>query len=393
MTDLQYVLEKLLLWERIPVMIAGWNGEIVFSDQELMNVVAWWQQNPDLVEKTVSGLGERRFRIFVENDIYAYAAVLDRKAEACCMIGPVLMKRPFYGDIGGYRELRKVMNPGIHLPVSSMQKLIAFVQMLCFSVYGEQMEPGEFLKECSIEENRRGGEQRKLCRYEMRSAEDKIISLPYKTECQWLSALKEGKPVELNPLDIMAGAGEMAKSSRKQTEYMVVVAITLASRAAIKGGVSPTRALRLADLYLQKLERCADELCMQSVNAGAMEAFLSEVQKNGKGASREPSYIRACKDYIMSHCTEHISLEKMADKLKISYSYLSRKFKETEGMTIQQYIIREKLKAAADMISCSELSLTEIAFSLDFASQSHMGSRFKKQYGMTPGEYRKKYSY
>ena len=72
----------------------------------------------------------------------------------------------------------------------------------------------------------------------------------------------------------------------------------------------------------------------------------------------------------------------------MSHSYLTKKFKEYEGITIQQYIISEKLKAAANMLKYSDASISEIAEYLSFASQSHMGQYFKKAYQMTPKEYR-----
>lgn len=393
MRDIQFVLEKLLLWGRVPVMIADWQEKVIYSDRQLLDEEKWWKENPDLVESLVSDLGEKRHKIFLEKDNFAYAAVLDIKEELCCMIGPILMKDVFYGALGNYRNLGDVMKPEVHLPVWTLERLIACVQLLHFSIYHEQLEYESLLNECIDFPEKYKVKEKEIFAYEIRNAEENKIPLPYQVEQRWVSALKEGHKIEMDSLDAMSRAGEMAKSSKKQMEYNTVVAITIAARAAIEGGVPPMRALRLADVYLQKLEQCTDELRMRSINNNAVDAFLLAVQEAKKEGKDEPFYIRTCKDYISRHRTGHICLEKMAEELKINYSYLSRKFKEMEGMTIQQYVIREKVRAAANMIRFSDLSLTEIALYLDFSSQSHMGSCFKKEYGMTPNEYRKKYSY
>ena len=118
-----------------------------------------------------------------------------------------------------------------------------------------------------------------------------------------------------------------------------------------------------------------------------MKEVLEKTQ--GRNAEeKEPSYVKDCKEYIASHYMEKIYVKRIAEDIHVSYSHLSRRFRETEGVTLQQYAIREKLRAAADMIRNSDRSLTEIAVSLDFASQSHMGALFKREYQMTPGEYR-----
>ena len=75
----------------------------------------------------------------------------------------------------------------------------------------------------------------------------------------------------------------------------------------------------------------------------------------------------------------------------ISHSYLSKQFREYEGMTLQQYILKEKVDAAANMLRYSTFSISEIADYLSFTSQSHLGQCFKKEYHMTLREYREKY--
>ena len=122
----------------------------------------------------------------------------------------------------------------------------------------------------------------------------------------------------------------------------------------------------------------------------ATESFL-ELIRRVKNSADVPNYILIVKDYIAQHRTRNISIAELASRVGVSHGYLVKKFKEIEGVTIKQYIIKEKLKAAANMIKYSDASFSEIAEYLNFSSQSHMGQYFYKEFGMTPKEYQKKY--
>lgn len=158
----------------------------------------------------------------------------------------------------------------------------------------------------------------------------------------------------------------------------------------MEAGVPSGEAYSLSDMYLQKLEKCKDQMAVQNLLNNVNETFIACIRRV-KDQSNKPSYITTCKDYIAQHRTDDIRVSDLADCVGMSHSYLSRKFKEEEGITIQQYILKERIKAAANLIKYSDASLSEIAEYLHFTSQSHMGSHFKQEYGMTPNEYRKKY--
>ncbi|MBR1572504.1 MAG: helix-turn-helix transcriptional regulator [Lachnospiraceae bacterium] len=62
-----------------------------------------------------------------------------------------------------------------------------------------------------------------------------------------------------------------------------------------------------------------------------------------------------------------------------------------EGMTIRQYLIKERCIHAANLLKYSDYDLSTIAEYFCFSSQSHFGNQFKKVMGMTPKEYRTRY--
>jgi len=70
------------------------------------------------------------------------------------------------------------------------------------------------------------------------------------------------------------------------------------------------------------------------------------------------------------------------------YSALSNLFSEVEGMTIEQYFISQKIEKVKELLMYNELSLSEIAYQLNYSSVSHLSRQFKKVTGLTPTFFR-----
>jgi AraC-like DNA-binding protein len=79
----------------------------------------------------------------------------------------------------------------------------------------------------------------------------------------------------------------------------------------------------------------------------------------------------------------------ISDKLGYDYTYLANTFSEVKGITIQQFIIINKIEKVKELILYDELSLTEIAFRLHYSSVAHLSNQFKKITGLTPSYYKK----
>lgn len=75
-------------------------------------------------------------------------------------------------------------------------------------------------------------------------------------------------------------------------------------------------------------------------------------------------------------------------KLNHNYTYLANTFSEVEGTTIQQFIISQKVEKVKKLILNDELTLSEIAYKLQYSSAAHMSNQFKKITGLTPSHYR-----
>jgi AraC family transcriptional regulator len=79
----------------------------------------------------------------------------------------------------------------------------------------------------------------------------------------------------------------------------------------------------------------------------------------------------------------------LADEMHYEYNYLSNLFSSIEGITLEQYIIRQKIEKVKELLFYDELNLSEIANKLGYSSVAHLSGQFKKVTGFTPSEMKK----
>jgi AraC-like DNA-binding protein len=79
----------------------------------------------------------------------------------------------------------------------------------------------------------------------------------------------------------------------------------------------------------------------------------------------------------------------LADKLDYSYPHLSALFSEATHTSIENYVILKKLDQAKELMAQTDLSLTDIAFRLNYSSVAHLSGQFKKTTGLTPSVFQK----
>ncbi|WP_276372774.1 AraC family transcriptional regulator [Chryseolinea sp. H1M3-3] len=79
----------------------------------------------------------------------------------------------------------------------------------------------------------------------------------------------------------------------------------------------------------------------------------------------------------------------LSEKLDYDYTYLSNVFSEVKGITIQQFIIENKIERVKELLLYNELNLTEIAYKLHYSSVAHLSNQFKKVTGLSPSFFKK----
>ncbi len=74
----------------------------------------------------------------------------------------------------------------------------------------------------------------------------------------------------------------------------------------------------------------------------------------------------------------------LSEKLNYDYTYMSNIFSEVKGITIQQFIIVNKIERVKELLLYDELNLTEISYKMHYSSVAHLSNQFKKVTGLSP---------
>jgi len=209
----------------------------------------------------------------------------------------------------------------------------------------------------------------------------------YRYERKIMKAIEDGNIAFKHP----SNPPKVGKLSRgdptRQAKNEILTYIVITSRAAMRGGMSEETAYGLADQYFQMVESERDISLIYSIGKECYNDFLQRMHKLklSQGRSRE---IQTCLAYIESNLHEKIDYGDMAKNCGYSRNYLSVKFKSEMGMSMVDYITEQRVEQAKFMLRHTKESITGIAASLKFSSNSYFGQIFHKLTGTTPSEYR-----
>ena len=78
----------------------------------------------------------------------------------------------------------------------------------------------------------------------------------------------------------------------------------------------------------------------------------------------------------------------LTEKLHYEYTHLSSIFSSVEGRTIENYFIEQRIEKAKELLIYGQMTLSEIAFELDYSSPAHLSTQFKKTTGLTPSYFK-----
>lgn len=149
-------------------------------------------------------------------------------------------------------------------------------------------------------------------------------------------------------------------------------------------GIHPVN-IQLGEVELEK-EPTADQLA--ALKKGLSNLGFELLDNNRK------QIIEKIKNAVIEHVHYNEVDEKynfseiLSKKLYKDYSYLSGLFSEVEGITIEKYIINQKIERVKELLVYDQLSLSEIAFQLGYSSVAHLSSQFKKVTGLTPTHFK-----
>lgn len=181
------------------------------------------------------------------------------------------------------------------------------------------------------------------------------------------------------------------KDSIKDYRQNIMVLLTLVSRAAVEGGLPQKISFSLCTEYRKKAEQCTNVSDLLTLNHDMVMDYVERVHKI-KQTPGSSTTIRQCCEYINTHTDKHLDLKTLAQMTGYTETHLSRKFKREMGCTIVQYIQNTKVEKAKYLLVNTHESIDSISNQLDFNTRSYFTQVFRQCTGITPSEYREKYS-
>ncbi|MFC4779287.1 response regulator [Paenibacillus sp. GCM10023252] len=203
----------------------------------------------------------------------------------------------------------------------------------------------------------------------------------------WLTLLEMAKKEELlQKVDETIRELQSTNRTSYETVYALYHGISyLLYYGAHKQGLMFERLSSSAELQ-QSIPRSFAEL--KEWTKRVFEAYFTMM---GDQENDSSAMIKKIKQYIADHLHEELTREAIASHVYLNTAYLSRLFKLETGGVLFDYITQTRMERAQELLRSSPMSVSSIAESVGYSHFSHFAGMFKKMYGVTPKDYRKRY--
>ena len=143
--------------------------------------------------------------------------------------------------------------------------------------------------------------------------------------------------------------------------------------------------LRMCDIYNSSASDAQARL------SAMLKLILLKLAETVSDSALPAVMVESLDAYIRENCSEEISNTEIGAIFGYHPFYVSRMLKEKKGITLRQYIIAYRLKAAKRMLELTKKSVAEIAEENGFTDASYFTKTFRQTFGMTPKEWRNKF--
>ena len=175
------------------------------------------------------------------------------------------------------------------------------------------------------------------------------------------------------------------ESELRSRKNILIVTVSISTRYAIKGGVPYERAYTLSDKLIQDIERKIKFSEIEPPELEVMMLFCKEVNKY-KYINYSKSIKKTC-EFIHQNIYSPLTIPMVASSTNYSKSHLSKLFKQETGMTINGYIMKQKIEESKRLLAFNQYDLTTISSLLHFTDVSYFIKIFKKYEDQTPKEF------
>lgn len=384
---MKYWLERFSILMNVGIFCINTDGNEWqdFQENSEYNPIAQSQK----LRNILMGGAEKQKEPYIYKDEFTVYFACIKKEQSYYMIGPMNLKLMGRVDLHQYYRSYGMDNTAEkRLARFTFSEMLDIVEMVTNIILQEEYTDNDLIYANRIVKETKEQEERKQAFFDLREGEEELYHHTYREERKLLDSVREGRtPDALRySRNMDSSLGKLSAKELNHWKNVAIVAITLCTRAAIDGGISPSVAYRISDFYIQKSDGCKDIAQIIKYRDHAMEELTDQVKK--KKGRKTSSYVEQCRDYVEKHYREKIYLSDIGETLGLSDTYLSRLFKKETGETLQDYIVSLRLEHAANLLKYSKASISTIAEYVNFPSQSYMGKVFKEKYQVSPKRYR-----
>lgn len=369
-------------------MLFSYCGVLSFQDSYMRNLSFrnYLLNKPQKSMLCLKAIHQKNIYCTVHTDEFIYVA------------GPVFFPASVYLT-HNYDSLSLEENVEKYIPQVDLTTYLNDMIFLHHMLTGTESSPEMIIQDNCVDQDSEEKVQQNFNNLLFDNQENSVHHNPYDQEVREFSSIENGDLIQLEKSmqeDYDGSIGTLARDPVRNLKNLGIVLVTLASRYAIRGGLSPEISFSLSDTYIQQIEDCNDIARIKPLAQKAefhYAEMVHDIKENQKGISQKQKNprINKCKDYIFSHLHDRITVEDLALEADCNPNYLSQLFKQCEGVSISHYILQEKINRAKNLLIYSDYSYIEIATYLGFSSQSHLGTQFKKYTGYTLRQFREIY--
>jgi AraC family transcriptional regulator len=395
-SQLKNSLDLISAINHLPIFILSNSGQALFvanGDVFPSKLVNGFLKLADLKEAVKS---ERIYSVGEYEEYFVFQTSFNGQKNCYCVIGPAFLGKPnddigvsslsFYSEIGKYLVPSTISNIDVFTSTTFAQ-LVSLIRLLS---NGEHIPPQKILASSAKNLAPTFQDIQQTLTSRFSGGKQKYT---YDQELAGLAAVRDGRTLEAAKMARLfnyARVGLLSTNPTKDTLYLCICLIALATRAAIQGGLNPALAYTMSDEYIQKCDLAKTSPEIVSISQTFIEEITKKVHDSKRKNMDYSETISRSIDFIQNNLASNLNMKKAAENSGFTYRYFSKLFKKEVKMNFSQFVTSQRIESAKNSLAFTKLPESEIAFSLGFASQSHFIKTFKKVTGMTPLAYREK---
>ena len=353
-----------------------------FSEERLAETTGTLQKNRILEIQDAIGIRILLFRLNREN--YLIGPFVSQTFRENLVNSALAL----HGIPGSYIPSLKLYYSAF--PLVSDQEIVHTLTVLLRVLYPEE---GEYSFEYATPVFADAGNGRNVAEYHARF-DYQSIRKRYELENRFLRMIEEGDTEHVTEAFDRMGIAEL--NSRRymnaayyKPEVSLAMIRALSRKAAERGGAPLIEINEITQRSVQTARAISSERQIIRNIHTMIEDLAQSVKTHREEEGAYSPQIRNAVLFLRSNYSQSVSLDEAAETAGFVPSYFSRRFKEEVGLTVSAYLRKLRCEQAAKRLKETDLSVSEIAFYVGYSDNNYFTKAFRKEYGMTPGMWRK----